>query len=251
MVDFLTSITFGLDSDVAISEIAKKVSDEGIAQIVNIPQYQYPDGTNNKQIVLRNIESVNEIFLQKGIPLKVLPGQEIAIFEEMLEVLEDKEELLTINHSKYVLIALPKTEIPPYTDQLFFDLLIKGYTPVIAKPELNAEIADNPKKLYRLIRNGAVAQLSSGSIVGFHGKKAKKLSLQFLEYGLAHLIASYSLNEVGPISTWKNVSTTIEEKFGEIISNSIFENSNLLVSNMPLSIQPPERIPQQKFMGIF
>nr|WP_307867500.1 CpsB/CapC family capsule biosynthesis tyrosine phosphatase [Bacillus cereus] len=56
------------------------------------------------------------------------------------------------------------------------------------------ELVENPKKLYKLVKQGALAQTIASSLIGNFGKKIKKFSLQLIEYKLTHVIASDAHN---------------------------------------------------------
>ncbi|WP_307845655.1 CpsB/CapC family capsule biosynthesis tyrosine phosphatase [Bacillus cereus] len=66
--------------------------------------------------------------------------------------------------------------------------------PIIVHPERNIELVENPKKLYKLVKQGALAQTIASSLIGNFGKKIKKFSLQLIEYKLTHVIASDAHN---------------------------------------------------------
>ena len=89
-----------------------------------------------------------------------------------------------------ILVEFPSNYIPRYTEKLFYDLLVKGYSPIIAHPELNNEIVKNPERLYQLIKNGAFSQVTAASVAGVYGRKIQNLSLQMIENQLTHFIGS-------------------------------------------------------------
>lgn len=68
--------------------------------------------------------------------IKIYPGQEIRITDQILPEIE-KGNILSLNHSKYLLIELPSNGVPHYTERLFYELLSEGYVPIIAHPERN------------------------------------------------------------------------------------------------------------------
>lgn len=255
VIDVHSHITFGLDDGAkTIAEsvmMAKAAVAEGISTIVATPHHRHPSFSNKKSLVIDNVKRINEELKEKNVPLEVLAGQEIRLFGEMSEALDQKDDLLTLNNSEYILIEFPSSNIPRYTDQLFYDLLVKGYTPVIAHPERNAEIADNPDKLYRLIKNGALSQVTAASVAGSFGKKLQKLSLQMIEYDLAHVIASDAHNTSTRSFMWKPAMEVITKKLGKETVNRLNSNAEELINSYPVTKSAPERVPHKKFLGIF
>ena len=86
----------------------------------------------------------------KDIGINIYPGQEVRISDQILPQLENNQ-IIGLNHSKYLLIELPSRYVPHYTGRLFFELQSKGYVPIIAHPERNKEISANLDVLYELI----------------------------------------------------------------------------------------------------
>jgi protein-tyrosine phosphatase len=185
MIDIHSHILYGLDDgakDLAGSiEMARQAVAEGITSVIATPHHRHPSYTNTKTDVLLGVQQLQAELQKQSIPLTVYAGQEIRIFGEMVDVLIHNDELLTLHNSEYVLVEFPSSSIPKYTEQLFYDLLVKGFTPIIAHPERNAEIAENTDKLYRLIKNGALSQVTAASVAGMFGKKTQKLSLERIE----------------------------------------------------------------------
>ena len=69
-------------------------------------------------------------------------------------------------------------------------LLGEGKIPIIAHPERNRAIAEKPERLERLVRHGALAQVTAGSLSGHFGKNVQKLALQLIEANLIHTYGS-------------------------------------------------------------
>lgn len=251
LIDIHSHITFGLDDGARTLEesinMAKQAVSEGISTIIATPHHRHPSYHNPKEIVVKNVLKLNEIFSAAQIPLTVLTGQEIRLFGELESVLDLDEELLTLNHSKMILIELPSSNIPLYTEKLFYNLLVKGIIPVIAHPERNAEIARNPEKLYQLIKNGAYSQVTATSIAGGFGRKLQRLSIQMIEYQLTHFIGSDAHNLTSRVFKWKDAWNIVDKKLGIEYTTKLKKQSIELVNNQNISKLQPEQIPRKKF----
>ena len=70
--------------------------------------------------------------------------------------------------------------------QLVWDLTAAGTTVVIAHPERNAEVQEQPQRLEGIVNTGAVIQLTGASVDGRLGKGPVACSRTLLELGLAH-----------------------------------------------------------------
>ena len=250
MIDIHSHILYGLDDgakDLAGSiEMARQAVAEGITSVIATPHHRHPSYTNTKKDILLGVQQLQAELQRQSIPLNVYAGQEIRIFGEMVDVLIDNEELLTLHNAEYVLVELPSSNIPKYTEQLFYDLLVKGYTPIIAHPERNAEIAENTDKLYRLIKNGALSQVTAASVAGMFGKKTQKLSLDLLEHQQAHFVATDAHNITNRGCVWKQAMDKLEKKLGSDMVTLVNMQAEDVVQGRSMRKLAPERITQRK-----
>ena len=138
------------------------------------PHHLSPQFDNYYEDIVPKMDEVLSIDDFKDIGINIYPGQEIRISDQILPQLENNQ-IIGLNHSKYLLIELPSGHVPHYTGRLFFELQSKGYVPIIAHPERNKEISANLDVLYELINAGALSQLTTASLMGHHGKKTQKM----------------------------------------------------------------------------
>jgi protein-tyrosine phosphatase len=81
-------------------------------------------------------------------------------------------------------------EIPSFCEKIIFDLLVRGFIPIISHPERNRECVHQPSSLFRLVELGALIQLNAGSVLGIYGKRVQEVAKLFLSHNLIHFIAS-------------------------------------------------------------
>jgi len=250
MIDIHSHILYGLDDgakELANSiEMAKQAVSEGVTAIIATPHHKHPSFQNPKDVVLNRINELQTELKKQNIPLEIFPGQEIRLFGELAETIDKSQDLLTLNHSEYVLIEFPSSSIPRYTEQLFYDLMVKGYTPIVAHPERNAEIAENTDKLYRLIKNGALSQVTAASVAGLFGKKTQKLSLNLLEHQQAHFVASDAHNITNRACSWQDAMGVLGKKLGSDMVDLVNMQAQDVVQARSIRKLAPERISQRK-----
>src|SRR5207249_482121 len=78
----------------------------------------------------------------------------------------------------------------PETERVIFELLASGIVPIIAHPERYRAIQKDPQRLAALLRQGVLAQLAAGSLLGMQGNTARRTAENLLKKGLIHCIAS-------------------------------------------------------------
>lgn len=238
------------DLDMSI-KMAKAAVDEGITHIIATPHHNNGQYLNVKQEIINKVARLNEALVNQQIPLTILPGQETRIYGEILEDYDNGEILSLNNTGKYIFIELPSNHVPRYTEQLLFDIQLKGLTPIIVHPERNQEIIENPDKLYQFVKKGAITQVTGSSVAGYFGKKIKKFSLQLIEANLTHFIASDAHNLSGRSFKMREAYGVVEKEFG---MNGVYlfkENAELLIENKTIFKEIPERVKKKKILGLF
>lgn len=194
MVDIHTHILPGMDDgakDLATAvAMAREAEAEGIYVIVATPHHRNGVYVNEREDVERAVDALNAVLREEGVDVRVLPGQEVHVYGEVLADLQ-AGQLLTIGGSgRYVLLELPHDHVPRFAERLVYDLAVAGFVPVIPHPERNRQIREEPNRLYQLVKRGALAQLTASSVAGLFGKEVQRVCRQLVEHQLAHLIAS-------------------------------------------------------------
>ncbi|MFS0788390.1 CpsB/CapC family capsule biosynthesis tyrosine phosphatase [Shouchella sp. 1P09AA] len=257
MIDIHSHILPGLDDGAKTIEesiaIAEEAVSVGITKMVATPHHQHPsfpllDGSHLHDAVAE----LNQELAKQMIPLTVLPGQEIRLYGDIQSDLASGASL-SLGNSKYVLVEFPSNDIPVYANRLFYDLGSQGYIPVIAHPERNKVIMDSPNKLYELIKNGALAQLTSSSLTGYFGKDIQKLSEELMEASLVHVIASDVHNTANRTLRMREAYAYVEERFDSNLMYEYQENARLMIENKHIYLNPPERVgkKKKKLFGFF
>ncbi|WP_259770383.1 CpsB/CapC family capsule biosynthesis tyrosine phosphatase [Latilactobacillus curvatus] len=72
---------------------------------------------------------------------------------------------------------------------MIFQLSCEGITPVIAHPERNAQIIAEPQRLYKLVEDGVLAQVTATILVGTFGEQVQRTAKEFVKCGLVQVVA--------------------------------------------------------------
>lgn len=230
--------------------MARVAVGEGITKIIATPHHQNGTFLNKKQDILKRVMTLNNMLRNENIPLEVLPGQETRIYGDLLEDFE-KGDILTLNHTNYLFIELPSGYVPRYTEQLLFDVQLKGLTPIIVHPERNAGFMEDPEKLLNLVKKGTLTQITASSLTGHFGKKIQKFSMQLIGANLTHFIASDAHNTSTRNFRIRESISKVHKEFGVQAVYYFQENAELLIQSQPIYKQEPDKIKHKKFLGIF
>ncbi|WP_088104330.1 tyrosine-protein phosphatase [Halalkalibacter urbisdiaboli] len=254
MIDIHSHILPNLDDGASSLEdalsMAKQAEEQGIYLMVATPHHQNGRYTNQKTDIEQEVKRFNTFLNEQGVNLNVAPGQEVRLYGDIIQDYE-QQHILTLNQSSYLLVELPSDHVPAYTSRILYDLQLAGVQPIIAHPERNREIIQHPDKLYELVKQGALAQLTASSITGRFGKAIKKFSEQLIEHQLVHIIASDTHNTTTRPNDLRAAFGTIEKTFD---INTVYyyqENAETLVYGETVFAEPPTQMKKKKFLGIF
>ncbi|WP_214821108.1 MULTISPECIES: CpsB/CapC family capsule biosynthesis tyrosine phosphatase [unclassified Exiguobacterium] len=219
-------------------EMARRAVEEGVTAIVVTPHAFHPQFETEDLNVLEAAATLQNVLLQEGINLDIYPGQEIRVFGDLVQALEDGEAL-SLAGSRYVLVEFPSDTVPAYAEQLFFRLQTEGYTPVIAHPERNKELATNPKRLMDFVSSGALSQVTTSSLTGEFGQNVKEIAFVFLRNGLSQLVASDAHSTGRRTFYWEAARQVVTQELGVELWDTLKENAEAVVKDEFVFVDPP------------
>ncbi|MGW6662152.1 tyrosine-protein phosphatase [Peribacillus sp. NPDC055009] len=254
LIDIHCHILPGVDDGSAdIKEsfnMAKKAVEAGITHLFATPHHLNEKYVNVKNNIIDHTVRLNKSLQQNNIPLTIHLGQEVRIHRDIFTSLE-KEEILTLDdNGTYLLLELPSGRVPTYTQEVIYELLLKGITPIIVHPERNKELNENHKLLFTLVEEGALTQLTSGSIIGNFGKSIQSFSKKIIEHNLAHFIATDAHNIGSRGFTLQHAYETITKVYGIERTFYFKENAEQLLKDQSPYVEKPVPF-KRKILGIF
>jgi len=102
----------------------------------------------------------------------------------------DSGELPTLGDGTAVLLEMPVAVIPPALMETIFALRARGLLPVLAHPERNEPLQDDPSAALAWVDAGAALQVDGDSLLGVWGKRTQRCGERLLDAGLFHAMAS-------------------------------------------------------------
>ena len=255
MIDLHCHILPGIDDGAKDIEdslaMARMAVAEGVTHILATPHYKNGRWTNEKDVINKQVEILQQELDSRAIPLTIFPGQEVRIVGELIEDISENKIQFIDEGSQFLLIEFPTATIPAFTDSLFFELQKTGITPIIVHPERNHAILTDPNELLSLIEKGALAQLTAGSYVGSFGKKIQKFSKQLIEADLVHFIASDAHNTTSRSFYMKEAYQQLEKEFSLKKAENFQQVTKDIINGELIIPNAPKKIKQPKFLGLF
>jgi protein-tyrosine phosphatase len=203
MIDLHSHILPGIDDGARTVEdsleIARAAVRDGIVTIAATPHVR-DDWPTPADLMEERIAELRTELDRARIPLDLRTGGEIAL-DWVTRLTTEELGRFGLGGTRHLLVETPyygwRRDLPG----VLFSLLDQGFTPVLAHPERNADVAAHPERLVELIEAGVLVQVTAASIDGRVGRRALECGRYLIRSGLAHLLASdahhASVREVG------------------------------------------------------
>jgi len=186
LVDTHCHILPGIDDGSTSMEMsvamARRAVQAGVGTIVATPHRIKGTYDNSFALITKKVHELNKELKKKKIPLTILFGA-----ENYSEI--DVDFRFSINHKKYFLLEFPVDSYSPFFNDIISDAFKKKVIPVIAHPERNIDIRENPKIVEGLINSGCLLQLDAHSFFE-RDKDITDYALFLLKNNAYHMIAS-------------------------------------------------------------
>ncbi len=192
MIDLHNHILPGVDDGARDMEeavaMARMAVADGIHTVVATPHVRHP--TFHVETVDRDraLKELNERLTKESIPLTVLPGAEIHLFDDLLVSVE-ADATLALGGGRWILLEWPNDVSLSLMKSIVFDAQIKGMTVLLAHAERHPD-AKSETLIADLVRAGLKLQINADSLTrrftGRIGRTAKRL----IRDGHCHVLAS-------------------------------------------------------------
>lgn len=193
MFDLHSHILPGIDDGAKNLEISlamlQLAAENGTKGIVATPHVIEGEWLPAWDLILTECDILQKAGREAGIDLQIFPGGEVAIYREILDLLKGPGAYC-INSGRYLLVELPATHIPSFTEDFFFTLQARGITPILAHPERHPELGKKPEILAEWINKGILSQMNGTSITGLMGERVMATAQLLLTNQMVHMIGS-------------------------------------------------------------
>lgn len=239
------------DTSLAMLRLAEQ---DGIETAVITP-HVYSSLCKSKDLdVLRSAwEKWHSALKKTDLKINVLSGAEVYFTSELLPVLKDNRDLLTINNSSYFLLEFPGDYIYAHSKDFIFQVLTEGFIPIISHAERNTAIQHSATILGELVKAGALCQVNAGSLRGDFGNSAQLCVYELLKANLVHVIASDAHNLGNRKPEMAYVHTLLSHMQPEKIALYIHDIPAAIIADqaVPDIGEPLVHSPKRTFFNIF
>jgi protein-tyrosine phosphatase len=234
MIDLHSHILHGLDDGPETMEESIQMCwicyRDGVRRIVATPHTLNGEYQNNRSTILAKVKELNDALEKFGVrssefganksssfdfkkdpmtqlpynpitDLRILPGADVRFSNEIFHQLDEGEVMTVGDGKKFLILEFPFHAIPFRAEDVLFQLLAKGITPIISHPERNLEIVRRPTRYYEMVKMGCLGQVTAMSVTGGFGSKVRGFVEKLFKKRLLHFIASdaHNINGRPPI----------------------------------------------------
>lgn len=212
---------------------------DGITAMIATPHYiddcYTSELSNNRKI----LEELKLEISKYGLKINIYMGNEIMVASDVLTLIESGK-VASLNNSKYILVELPLYTLPQNLNNLIFTLRLRGYRMILAHPERNERIIENPRLLTGIIKSGALVQINASSIAGEHGRQVWKTAMMLIKHNMLHFIATdaHSISSRKPVLN--SAAKILSRHYSGVqLKTLLYENPEKVISNTSIRIPEP------------
>jgi protein-tyrosine phosphatase len=193
MIDLHSHILPGLDDgagELSVSlDMARSYVKQGVECVACTPHILQGLHNNSGAQIRAGVEALQRELDTAGIALRLVPGADNHISPNFVDGL-NTGHLLTLGDTRYVLVEPPHHVAPVQLEALFFDIQLAEYMPVLTHPERLTWIEGKYGTIQRLAKQGVWMQITSGSLLGKFGRRARYWAERMLSEGLVQILAT-------------------------------------------------------------
>lgn len=237
------------DMDVAL-HMARMLVEDGITAVSVTPHMREGAYMNEGPTVLKAVEQLRARLKKRKIPLQIYPGSEVHLTVRMPERIADGRLMTYADKKKHVLLECPHRNRPINLEKTIFDLNVAGVVTVLAHPERIRFFQDEPEQYEEMLRMGAIGQMTAGSLTGQFGKTIQKLSEEWVQRRMVHVLATDAHDPDYRVPIMSEARARWIELAGEESARRATESypKALLTGRL---IKLPPVLPPQKKTGFF
>jgi tyrosine-protein phosphatase YwqE len=197
------------------------MSEMGYQKIITTPHVMNDFYPNTTEDIRSRVKRLRAHVDAAGIDMEVDAAAEYYLDEYLLQMLQDKAELLTFGDG-YLLFETSFLNEPAYLREGIFQIISNGMKPVMAHPERYVFVQNRPEMLEDLLDRGLLLQINTISLSGYYSKAAKKLAELLIDEGSVSFLGTDCHNQ----KYLEMMAKTIDQRyFDKALQLNLLNNS--------------------------
>ena len=184
--------------------LLKALQTSAIKQLFATPHVIADTYENTKESINAAYNILEERMLQEGIEIKIRHSAEYRMDEHFRDLLKEGESAFIPLPGQRLLVENSFMQAPIDLDEMLFQLMLKGFQPVLAHPE-RYRYYHAHKEIYRhLHNNGFHFHVNLLSLAGYYGKEIKEIAWWLCKNEMIEFLGSdlHNLDQARAIGEW-------------------------------------------------
>ena len=247
MVDIHSHILFGLDDGARTLEdsvtMLRLAADSGTTDIVATPHSNNEFAFNPALIDAK----IAELQDAAGPLPRIHRGCDFHLTLENIQDALAHPPKYAINHLCYLLVEFSDLLIPRTTQEIFDRLQGAGLTPIVTHPERNGLLHTRLDQLQSWVENGALVQVTAGSLLGAFGRTAKSVATELMNRNLVHFIASDAHDTRYRTPVLRDAYQYVEQTWNPALAKLLFTTApQAVIAGEEIMLLDPAPAPRKK-----
>jgi protein-tyrosine phosphatase len=153
----------------------------------------------------------------------------------------------TLNQGRYLLVEFSELLVFTNTADILGRLLEAGMIPVVTHPERNGLLRQRIESIAEWVSAGTRVQVTSQSLLGLFGSKAREFSRDLLDRRLVHFIASDAHDCERRTTRLDDAYAWIKKEYGEATAEELFvTNPRATLTSEEIDVTASDLLPEPR-----
>lgn len=170
-------------------QLIKSLKEMGYTQLITTPHTMEGLYSNTSEIILSGLKEVREELKRQEIDIRIEAASEYFMDPHLAKLIAE-DDILSFGEEKYVLIEMSFAAPSRNYESIIFELITRGYKPVLAHPERYTYWHRKPELFEQIVQAGCLLQVNLLSLTGYYGRDIKKSGVRFLEKGMVAFLGT-------------------------------------------------------------
>jgi protein-tyrosine phosphatase len=194
MIDIHSHILYGIDDGAQSLDMSLQMlrlsAASGVTDIIATPHVNRRGIVPSWSDITAKTTALQQEADKAGVPIRIHAGAEVELSYDALQFIKEGSNDYCLAGSSYLLCELTEQSQPDQTEELLYQLMLKGFIPILAHPERYDRIMEHPGRVLEWMHNGILIQCNTGSFTGYFGQKALTMAVQLLEHHMVTFFGS-------------------------------------------------------------
>lgn len=169
--------------------LIRSMKEMGFRKLITTPHIMSDYFKNDSAIISEGLNKLREKLSNESISIELEAAAEYYLDDAFLKLL-DKGDMLTFGKEKYLLLEVSYINYPENFKNMIFDILVKGYIPVLAHPERYPFWSMKYEEYQKLKDMGVLFQLNINSLSGYYGPEIKRTAEKLASDNMINFLGS-------------------------------------------------------------